>query len=71
MRGLGWRRRTCGVLRGQVGDSAADADGLATLEREDEKTPALGRAGVFAFRFEMVEVVGVEIGMAVSENSLI
>jgi hypothetical protein len=45
MRGLGWRRRTCGVFRGQVGDSAADADGLATLEREDEKTPALGRAG--------------------------
>jgi hypothetical protein len=51
-----------------VADPEREAEGLATPEREDKKTPALGRAGVFAFRFEMVEVVGVEIGLAVSEN---
>ena len=32
--GIGVAAQNLRVLRGQVGDSAADADGLATLERE-------------------------------------
>lgn len=49
--GIGVAAQNLRVLRGQVGDSAADADGLATLEREDRKTPALGGALGGADRF--------------------